>query len=201
MHYLNRYGRAIKKRAKLCRRSQPHRVGQDRPFALSENPDYLMLGWGYFPDTRELGQHYLRLRRFIGASDPSLLRGMSAGQAIGEIILQRMERRSVEAEFLRSLLQRHPTHILRLGWKTPLGTYYDILDIRLSFTVQGYYSDGLARAFGQRLLEAIYRNTGLTSRLCPSTKNNREEFYAAACFWFGAAFMFWLEYDLGIKTR
>lgn len=195
------YGRIRQFRTFSCPRR--HRARSTaRPFTLEPHSTYILYGWGYFqytqpdPARHQFGNHFYRLRRFLGKSDPCLPGGLSQRQATFQVIAAGERRIERELEIWRSLLTGYPTHVLRFGWKTPLGTTYNIIYLPLTFSFAGFYSDGLAKSFALDVLAAIERNQKLTWRLCPAS--NFTSLSEARLFWLAAGFAVWIESSLGI---
>lgn len=190
---LKRYAR--RQRHWVCRK----RANQPPPsaeFHLEKRSPYQLFGWGTFPATASLGTHYLRVRRYTGRSDSSISAGMPQRAALARVLLDcKAERRTPNTTILAAMLEHYPTHILRLGWAA-VG-HHDILYVPLSFALSGWHTDGLATAFGDRMVEVLHRNHSLTWYMCPSTRGDATAI--AALFWFGAAFTCWIEGDLGMK--
>ena len=150
------------------------------PFATTAHPNYLVLGYGWLPQTRERGSIYFRLRRFAGAVDPSLSAGFPDRAGTLRAILA-AERRQLHQQAWEKLLADHPTHVIRLGWQSfSTGSNYDTFYLPLSFWVPGYFTDGLATEFAEHLLSGL-QQFGQERDLCPPTKDRAE----VTLFWLG----------------
>lgn len=166
---------------------------ETRPFQFEEREGYLLFGWGSLLFSEGRGSHYFRLRKFTGGTDPCLPGGMQAREKLANFFLDSRETlRETDIKVWRSLLTGYPTHVIRFGWKTPLGSHYDIIYLPLNFGLPGYYADGLAKSFAKRFMAATFNNASLIWYLFPSRKKRA----IAAIFWLGAAFSRWLEEDL-----
>lgn len=190
---LKRYAR--QQRYRVCRkRAKPN--FQPSEFHLEKRSPYQLFGWGTFPGTASLGTHYLRVRRFERRGDSCVPTGMPQRAALARVLLDcKAERRTPNTAILATMLERNPTHVLRLGWAA-VG-HHDILYVPLCFALSGWHTDGLATAFGDRMVEVLHRNHALTWYMCPSTRGDATAI--AALFWFGAAFTCWVEGDLGMQ--
>lgn len=175
----------------------PDRPATDRPFHLDPRPSYLVFGWGYFPPTRNSGQHYIRVRRYIGSRDPCVSARVANRKIISTILAG--ERRTIQRDQWAEMFNQPSTHVIRFGWQSVHGQCYDLFYLPVAFTVPGFHSDGLARAFGSRLIESVHRCQEATWLLCPATVGDHT--LSAAVFWLAAAHTNWLEQDLKMPRQ
>lgn len=167
---------------KLVARQQeyPSTPTEPQEFTLEDIPPapYLVRGYGTLAPTRKAALHYLRVRPYLGSTDPVLSNGVPDRGKVLQRILED-ERRQENKALWRALLTPPFTHVVRLGWISRLtGQRFDILYLPLSFRFPNLSAPSLAEECGFFLADRLTRQETVFT-LCPQNHS----LHAIQSFW------------------